>query len=59
MKFSEPSLLVEHLSEPDLDFRFSQKSHHPKDGLFLYGPHKGSKKNSRTFELALSQQREA
>lgn len=44
MKFSEPSLLVEHLSEPDLDFRFGQKSHHPKDGLFLYGPHKGSKK---------------
>ena len=44
MKFNEPSLLVEHLNEPDLDFRFGQRSHHPKDGLFLYGPHAAAKK---------------
>ncbi|NOD85555.1 hypothetical protein [Ruegeria sp. HKCCD6119] len=44
MRLREPSLLVEHLDEPHLDFRFDQKSHHPKDGLFLYGPHAANKK---------------
>lgn len=39
MKFREKSLAVEHLDEPELEFRFGQKSRHPKDGLFLYGPH--------------------
>ena len=44
MKFKEPSLLVDHLEEPFLDFRFGQQSHHPKDGLFLYGPHAAGRK---------------
>lgn len=44
MKFPEPSLLIDHLAEPELDFRYGQRSHHPKDGLFLYGPHKARQK---------------
>lgn len=44
MKFGEPSLRVEHLHEPELEFAFAQRSPHPKDGLFLYGPHAKSKK---------------
>ena len=39
MRFPERTLVVDHLDEPELDFRFGQRSHHPKDGLFLYGPH--------------------
>ena len=39
MKFKEPSLAVEHIGEPELEFGFEQRSQHPKDGLFLYGPH--------------------
>lgn len=45
MKFSEKFLIVEHLNEPELEFAFGQCSPHPKDGLFLYGPHARSKKN--------------
>ena len=41
MRFPEASLIVDHLDEPELDFRHDQRSHHPKDGLFLYGPHDG------------------
>lgn len=44
MKFPEVSLRVEHLSEPLLEFASGQRSAHPKDGLFLYGPHAKSKK---------------
>ena len=44
MRFAEFSLRVEHLQEPDLEFAFSQRSPHPKDGLFLYGPHAKAKK---------------
>lgn len=44
MKFPEPSLRVEHLYEPELEFAFGQRSPHPKDGLFLYGPHAKPKK---------------
>ena len=44
MRFSEPSLLVEHIDEPELEFGFGQKSQHPKDGLFLYGPNAAGKK---------------
>ena len=44
MKFPEPSLVVDHFDEPELDFRFDQRSHHPKDGLFLYGPHGAPRK---------------
>lgn len=46
MRFREPSLAVEHLDEPELEFRFGQKSRHPKDGLFLYGPHAASRRVS-------------
>ena len=44
MKFPETSLFVDHIREPDLEFAFGQRSPHPKDGLFLYGPHSRSKK---------------
>ena len=44
MKLPEPSLVVDHFDEPELDFRFGQRSHHPKDGLFLYGPHEAPRK---------------
>jgi len=44
MRFPEKSLIIEHLHEPDLEFASGQCSPHPKDGLFLYGPHARSKK---------------
>ncbi|MER8472741.1 hypothetical protein NKH23_25565 [Mesorhizobium sp. M1328] len=44
MRFPEKSLQVEHFHEPELEFAFSQRSPHPKDGLFLYGPHAKGKK---------------
>ena len=44
MKFPEVSLRVEHLNEPELEFAYGQQSPHPKDGLFLYGPHAKAKK---------------
>ena len=45
MRFPEKSLQVEHFDEPPLEFAFSQRSPHPKDGLFLYGPHAKAKKS--------------
>jgi hypothetical protein len=39
VKFPEPQLIVDHLDEPALEFGHGQKTAHPKDGLFLYGPH--------------------
>ena len=39
MEYQEPSLAVLHLTEPQLEFGYSQITPHPKDGLFLYGPH--------------------
>lgn len=44
MDFPEKSLPVEHFFEPPLEFAYGQKTAHPKDGLFLYGPHERSKK---------------
>jgi hypothetical protein len=44
MKLPERSLEILHLREPSLEFGFRQLSAHPKDGLFLYGPHQGPKK---------------
>ncbi|MDD9997669.1 MAG: hypothetical protein OXQ89_07985 [Rhodospirillaceae bacterium] len=32
-----------HLKEPELMFGHGQTSDHPKDGLFLYGPHSAPK----------------
>jgi hypothetical protein len=44
MKFAERSLEVLHLHEPNLEFGLRQVTAHPKDGLFLYGPHNKPKK---------------
>ncbi len=42
--FPERSLEVKHFDEPGLEFAHGQTTSHPKDGLFLYGPHEGPKK---------------
>lgn len=39
MEFPEKSLQILHVPEPLLGFGHDQVSEHPKDGLFLYGPH--------------------
>lgn len=36
--FKETTLFADHIEEPKLEFAFGQKTDHPKDGLFLYGP---------------------
>jgi len=40
MEFPEKSLQVLYVPEPLLEFGHQQTCDHPKDGLFLYGPHK-------------------
>jgi hypothetical protein len=40
----EVSLQALHFNEPLLEFGFKQTTPHPKDGLFLYGPHSKAKK---------------
>lgn len=44
IKFPERSLEVLHRHEPALEFGFRQTTAHPKDGLFLYGPHSRPRK---------------
>lgn len=44
MDFPERSLKVLHLPEPLLECGMGQRTAHPKDGLFLYGPHLKPKK---------------
>lgn len=44
MRFEEPILRVLHLKEPELEFGHGQTTPHPKDGLFLFGPHNRPKK---------------
>jgi hypothetical protein len=44
MDFPERSLEVLHFDEPELEFGLGQTTAHPKDGLFLYGPHSKPKK---------------
>jgi len=44
MQFPERSLPILHLLEPSLEFAYGQNTAHPKDGLFLYGPHCRPKK---------------
>jgi len=44
MQFPERSLAALHLFEPSLEFAYDQTTEHPKDGLFLYGPHQRPKK---------------
>ena len=39
MNLLEKSLNIIHIEEPDLSFGHGQTCDHPKDGLFLYGPH--------------------
>jgi hypothetical protein len=39
MKLPEKSLEVVYIQEPELSFGHGQTCDHPKDGLFLYGPH--------------------
>lgn len=39
MDLPEKALAVVHVPEPELTFGHGQKTDHPKDGLFLYGPH--------------------
>lgn len=41
MKLPEHPLDVVYIEEPNLAFGYGQVSDHPKDGLFLYGPHAG------------------
>lgn len=41
MKLSEAPVPILHIPEPLLAFGAGQFSDHPKDGLFLYGPHDG------------------
>lgn len=50
MKLPEQSLNVLHIGEPPLEFGAKQKTAHPKDGLFLYGPHG---KGKRTTEIKI------
>ena len=50
--FPEYSAQVLHLNEPFLEFAHGQFTAHPKDGLFLYGPHLKSKK-SREVRLGV------
>src|SRR3954466_3498849 len=50
--FPEPSLQVLHFNEPPLEFAHRQLTAHPKDGLFLYGPHLRAKK-SREVRLGV------
>ncbi len=42
--FPEISLKTIHIEEPALEFGLGQKTAHPKDGLFLYGPHNKAKR---------------
>jgi hypothetical protein len=44
MRLPDVSLPIFHIEEPPLAFNFEQNTAHPKDGLFLYGPHKKAKK---------------
>jgi len=39
MELPEKTLTVLHIPEPVMEFGNGQTSDHPKDGLFLYGPH--------------------
>jgi hypothetical protein len=39
MELPEKTLEIVHISEPLMEFGNAQTSYHPKDGLFLYGPH--------------------
>lgn len=42
MEFPEKNLEILHMTEPMLGFGHGQSCEHPKDGLFLYGPHEAA-----------------
>ena len=48
--FPERGLFAEHFDEPLLEFDHRQATPHPKDGLFLYGPHS---RNKLTREISI------
>ena len=50
IELPEKSLAVIHVKEPELYFGHGQTSDHPKDGLFLYGPHSAP---NRTKEISV------
>lgn len=50
MELSREFLEVIHIDEPQLSFGHGQTCDHPKDGLYLYGPHSGP---TRTREVSI------
>src|SRR5690242_4365861 len=48
MKFETFTPEVIYLPEPGLAFGYGQSTDHPKDGLFLYGPHKADDRKKVT-----------
>jgi hypothetical protein len=52
IEFPERALLAEHFEEPLLEFNHKQATPHPKDGLFLYGPH-GRGKKTRDIKIGV------
>jgi hypothetical protein len=50
MDLSEKPLKAIHIEESELSFGHGQTCDHPKDGLFLYGPHSGP---TRTREVSV------
>ena len=51
IQFPETSLQVMHIDEPQLQFGHGQTLDHPKDGLFLYGPHQLPKRREISVGL--------
>jgi hypothetical protein len=45
VELPERPLEVLYFPEPELEFGLRQTTPHPKDGLFLYGPHDKSRKS--------------
>ncbi len=50
MSSQSDEIQIEYIDEPELVFQYEQTTDHPKDGLFLYGPHK---MNSRSKEISI------
>ena len=50
MSVQDNEIKVEYIEEPELEFHYGQTTDHPKNGLFLYGPHK---KSARSKELSI------
>jgi hypothetical protein len=50
MDLPKEFLKVIHIDEPQLSFGHGQTCDHPKDGLYLYGPHRGP---ARTREVSI------